>query len=230
MAYPDKSDFEPFLKGGKVRRCQCWKTDRSAQCAGRAVHGKQVCRVHGGAKGSGRPILHGRFAESLPVRLLLSYRDALNDPDLASTREYLAIYEALIHERLKGMGETSPQELWAAALGFLDGYEKGNDEQGLIKLREVLENGAGAARKEDELRQLMGEARKQAETENRRVASAENNLTKREALTMIAALLDSVRRHVQEPRVFALLAADIESIFGSEAGGGAQGGRAKEAG
>ena len=48
--------------GGRVR---CAKSDALSKrtrrrCQAPAVKGKTKCRFHGGAKGSGRPIVHGR--------------------------------------------------------------------------------------------------------------------------------------------------------------------------
>ncbi len=51
--YPDKSHFEEFLNDEarnyvNVPRCQCWKTDHSAQCNTAAMEGQKICVDHGG--------------------------------------------------------------------------------------------------------------------------------------------------------------------------------------
>lgn len=48
--------------GGRVTCTQCNATSKRTKerCRAPAVKGKTKCRFHGGAKGSGRPITHGR--------------------------------------------------------------------------------------------------------------------------------------------------------------------------
>jgi len=50
--WPDKKHFETTVSSGlynNLRRCQCWKTDRSAQCPNMAMNGQDICYMHGGA-------------------------------------------------------------------------------------------------------------------------------------------------------------------------------------
>ena len=48
--------------GGRVTctRCNALSKRTRQRCKAPAVKGKTKCRFHGGAKGSGRPIVHGR--------------------------------------------------------------------------------------------------------------------------------------------------------------------------
>ena len=48
--------------GGRVTCTQCNALSKRTRqrCKAPAVKGKTKCRFHGGAKGSGRPIVHGR--------------------------------------------------------------------------------------------------------------------------------------------------------------------------
>ena len=48
--------------GGRVTCTQCNALSKRTRqrCKAPAVRGKTKCRFHGGAKGSGRPIVHGR--------------------------------------------------------------------------------------------------------------------------------------------------------------------------
>jgi hypothetical protein len=50
--WPDKSHFAADMKpptGETAKRCQAWKSDRSAQCSKIAAHGYHVCASHGAA-------------------------------------------------------------------------------------------------------------------------------------------------------------------------------------
>ena len=48
--------------GGRVTCTQCSALSKRTRqrCKSPAVRGKTKCRFHGGAKGSGRPVVHGR--------------------------------------------------------------------------------------------------------------------------------------------------------------------------
>ena len=48
--------------GGRVKCVQCKALSKRTRqrCKSPAVKGKANCRFHGGAKGSGRPVVHGR--------------------------------------------------------------------------------------------------------------------------------------------------------------------------
>ena len=86
--WPDKSQFEPNTiifegKAGEslVKRCQCWKSDRSGQCANPAMDGMDVCQSHGGKGTEARRAIKTRrdFLEALSTHADEQTQKSINE-------------------------------------------------------------------------------------------------------------------------------------------------------
>ena len=79
------------------------------------------CRMHGGAKGTGRPITTGRYARVCKPKLQATLMAFLADPEPESTREELAMARSLYCDYLEraGSGDGEEQRAWLATIATL---------------------------------------------------------------------------------------------------------------
>lgn len=86
-------------------QCKAKSKRSGQQCQRHAMIGKTVCHMHGGKTrgGMASPVLkHGRYSKFLPTHLMERYQESLNDSDLLSLREEIALIDARLSELLAG--------------------------------------------------------------------------------------------------------------------------------
>ena len=89
-------------------RIRCKATTRhNDQCRRLAVPGKEVCFYHGGAPGSGRPIEHALYSESIPQEWREQYERLKSDPEYLSLRGEIALARVYL-ERFLAKCEGTP--------------------------------------------------------------------------------------------------------------------------
>ncbi len=76
----------------------CHATNRAGVRCGRPpCIGKKVCYMHGGARGSGGRLKHGRYAKALKATALSeAYQQAIQDASLLDLQEPIALLEACL--------------------------------------------------------------------------------------------------------------------------------------
>lgn len=147
------------LDGGKLlghaaaaaaATCHARSKRTGSRCQRPPVPGKAVCYYHGGAPGSGRPPIHGRYSRSLGKAARL-YEQALEDGRLFDLREPLAVLDALVQRQLAlAVEKDSPsfrREVLKQAQALADHAEAGAPgAAGLARqLAECVERGAAEA-------------------------------------------------------------------------------------
>lgn len=191
------------------------KSKRSGvRCKRLASIGSHVCAKHGA--NAGAPIKHGRYSKRLPVRLAARYRELVNDKTLLQAQEHLALLELMLSDRLTKFGDVSSAELWSqAADAFRDVREalaEGDATKtvaALNALEAVLQNGLGVAKAEREARDLIQESVPVRRVEIQRLYAAETAVTAKEAVALMAAILDAVNRNVPDAEVRKRIAAEF---------------------
>lgn len=163
------------------------------------------CVLHGGADGVGHPIVHGRRSKFLPRRLMELTEQALVDPELVSTREDIALFDALIVDRAKDLDELSQAELWREASKLYriaaagePTFEDAKTGEAFARMAEVLENGMGQAQRINDILVFTEQKRKLAETEMKRLSALGQFLTAHQANLLVAGLLNIIREVVHD--------------------------------
>lgn len=87
-------------------QCTARSKRTGEQCGARAVTGKNVCRMHGGAPASGRPPVHGRYSTALQEHpaFLEAYERMRDDPHIEETRNEIALQRAILDQFLSRYG------------------------------------------------------------------------------------------------------------------------------
>lgn len=97
------------------QRCQGTSRQTGKPCKKWAEEGRNYCKFHGGRTPTGQNhwnYKHGRYAKSAPQRYLRAIGAALQDPNLTSLRESIALVDARLVEELEGLDETASAETW----------------------------------------------------------------------------------------------------------------------
>lgn len=162
------------------------------------------CRMHlGGGKlrGAANPNFKtGRYSKDLPTRLLGRFEEAIQDAELLSIRDDVALLQGIIGakiaelkeaeaspdlERIVGMVETIQAE-WA-------GWDFTRMERELGTLQEAITGKSAQDRVLKEVRELVREKAVLAAQESRRLAELQQNIPIEQALLLAQALVGIVR-------------------------------------
>lgn len=81
-------------------RCKAKAKGSGERCKNRVSPGREVCRIHGGAKGSGRPVEHGRYSVKRRGDLQDKISQFYNDPAAGDLRSELALLRAFLQDYL----------------------------------------------------------------------------------------------------------------------------------
>lgn len=129
--HPEPKEGRCNAKTRDGGHCRSWPT---------RLNGRR-CRMHGGAPGSGRPPIHGRYAKILRKEIRGVYLDMLHDePDHTSTVEEIALSRALLAEYLNRFqsGTLQSREEINQTVSWLDTISKLANRASLIESRSAL--------------------------------------------------------------------------------------------
>lgn len=85
-------------------QCKAKSKRSGQQCRRKAMIGKEVCMIHGGKSPRGMESPHfktGRYSNDAPARLNARYLAGLEDPELTSLRDEIAMVDARTSDLLK---------------------------------------------------------------------------------------------------------------------------------
>jgi len=184
------------------------------------------CYRHGGATPSGTAsphFKHGRYSRNLPARLLSRYEEAQEDRLLLELREEIALVDAQIVE-VVGKADSGDsgwllKELSKAMVKVRKARRKEDsaaEEAALNRLEELESERRENPRAWREVRRLINQRRRLVESERRCLVEAGQMISIEEAMVLVAALTDSVKRHVNDPRVQAAIGEDFERLIDAE--------------
>jgi hypothetical protein len=180
--------------------------------------------MHGGRSpfGINHPTTkHGRYSRYLPDRLAGRYLEAQSDGELTSLREEVALIDARLADVLGRVDSNEAGTLWAAIGKAVGGYREAEAEgtAGLAKRAKAIDliEGLCSEGREDyaawaEVLELIERRRKLAETETKRLAALGQLITAERAMLLLAAVVDVVRRHVDDRDALAAISRDVVSL------------------
>lgn len=91
-----------------MAQCTARSKRTHERCKAPAVVGKHVCFHHGGAPGTGRPIIHGRYSKALAghPEILERYERHRDDPKLMETLNEIALLRGKLDHYLGQFGDS----------------------------------------------------------------------------------------------------------------------------
>jgi hypothetical protein len=211
--------------GEEAPRCKAKAKTTGARCRQPAAPGFKVCRVHGGATPVGiasAAFKHGRYSRHLPHGLVALYEERLADPDILSLHHDIALLDArqatLLTELRTAAGQQAPAwdeagrafELFSVAMRLGNVPEM---ERKLGLLGDVLTEGAAETRKEEacweRVLDVVEQKRKLVESERKRLLEGQQYIAVDRLMVLVAALIDAVRRHVEDRHTLAAISTEI---------------------
>lgn len=197
------------------------KTRKGTPCERDAMPNGR-CWKHGGAtpKGFALPQTKtGRYSKYLPTRLTERYEQAVTDDELLALRDDIALLDSRVSDLLSRVDRGEAGKLWTDAKGaFIDlkASMKSGDSKGLIAAVEELDGILGRGLSDyaawNEIHNLLDQRRKLVESERKRLVEMQQMVTSEQAVLLMGALLDSVRRNVTDRHILSAIQNDFISI------------------
>lgn len=200
----------------------CGAKTRSGNSCKAKARANGRCRIHGGnsLKGLASPsLVNGRHSRYLPGRLLERYHEALTDGDLLALREEIAVLDARLTDVLGRVDTGESGEVWAALREQFAEYELAQNSRdhlaqvcafNAIKL--LIERGLQDYAAWSDVRSLIEQRRKMVESEHKRLVAMQQTITAEQAMVLLAAVVDTVKRHVTDRNALAAISADISKL------------------
>lgn len=200
-------------------QCTARSKQSGERCKKDAVGGFTVCHIHGGKTpvGIASPNFKtGAHSKHLPQNMFKTYQDMINNPDLLSVRSDVALIDAMIAAKLPLLESGESAQHWEQVTKFIrqariayktENY--GTLEDALNELEAISDKRRLFYATEQEVGNQLELRRKLVDTENKILYNKERALTAEQAMLMISALLDSVRRNVDDADVRGAIQADF---------------------
>lgn len=191
-----------------MARCTAKAKQTQEQCKSPAMIGKTTCQYHGGKSLSGitSPTYKtGRYSKNLPTRLAARYQQAIDDPELITLRDEVALLDSRISEVIlkidtgeagaiwKELRETYADMQAATRQGDSDGVK-----QALSSLNSLIKNGAADYQQWGEIATLIEGRRKLVESESKRQQILMTMMTAEQTMMLVSVIQDVVMRNVDD--------------------------------
>lgn len=196
------------------------KTRKAGLCPNPPVTGRTRCRMHGGAtpRGIASPqFVHGRRSRDLPTRLLSRYQDALEDEQLLELASDVALIDTRLGEVLSQIDSGETGRLWAALRKAWATFTKpivtdadaARKVEAFDAIRDLIEQGATEAERWAEISRLTDQRARLAQAERQRHVQLQQTITVEQAMTLLAAVEGTVRRHVTDQHTLTAISGEL---------------------
>lgn len=212
----------PMQSSRPHARAICGAKTRSGAPCQNAPMTNGRCRMHGGKTPGGIALphtKHGRYSKHLPGRLLERYKEALSDPDLIGLREEIGLIDSRLADLLSRVDTGESGRLWAlvreAWARFKDAQSSGDRVallEAVTELDRLISRATSDAGAWREIVDLVDQRRKLAESERKRQVEMRQVITAEQAMVLVAAIADTVRRNVRDRDAVAAIQADIARL------------------
>lgn len=206
-----------------MAQCNAVSKHSGQQCKAHAITGSTKCRIHGGMtpKGIASPnFRHGRYSKSLPDRLVSRYQDSLSDPELLNLTDEIALVDSRLAELVNRQDSKASAKVWNE---LVEGYNNlayafdRNDTKRmktiLIDIGKVVLQAEYDYRNWDEIRALIDQRRQLVESRRKHLIEMQQMLKVEDAMTLVAALLSSIKEHIKDKNALNAISADIRRLI-----------------
>lgn len=200
------------------------KTRSGPPCATRAVMPNGRCRMHGGTSLSGpaHPNLTvGRYSKHLPTRMGERYQQALTDPELLAMREEVALIDSRLSDVLSRVDTGESGAIWAELQKAWKVFRTGpipKRAEAAARISELISDGASDYEAWQEVREIVDQRARLVANERQRLVQMQQMLSVEQAMTLMAAVADAVKKHVHDRDALAAISADLTRIVSLGAG------------
>jgi galactokinase len=188
------------------------------------------CRMHGGKSRSGAAsgtYRHGLYSKALPEHLAQRFAEAAEDRRLLELREEIALMDVRTKELLGRLEAGDTGEIWSRLQALVEEMEllqdSGRDAEAVRVLAELLQlvrQGAGEQEYErvtwNQIDRQLERRRRLVESERRRLLQMKQMVSVEEVMTLVGALVATVKEHIPNRRVQTAIGQDIARLLHTE--------------
>jgi hypothetical protein len=194
------------------------RTRAGTPCARHPVPGATRCKLHGGLspRGIASPTFkHGRHSRHLPTRLAARYQAAMTDPQLLELRSEVALMDARVDDLLSRIAAGNSADAWEAAqTAYADLLSASRSTDRLAATAALDALGAALNGRDDaalwaEVSEVVDLRRRLVESERKQMIASEQFVAVAEIMSLMGAIVASVRAHVTDSQARAAITRDI---------------------
>jgi hypothetical protein len=163
-----------------------------------------TCQVHGGPTPRGLALpqtTHGLYSKSMPLRMAAKYREALEDVDLLSLRREAALLTTQLAEALERLDTGETGQLWTdLGRAWADMLAESGPKKAaaLNEIGRMIERGASDAAAAREIRGVILDKTRVAESERKRLVEAHQVISAERLLALVGALSAAILEEVPD--------------------------------
>lgn len=197
------------------------KTRRGTTCQ-RPPMPNGRCYLHGGKTPAGLAspqFKTGRYSKVLPARLAARYQEALTDTTLLELREEISLLDTRLADVLNRVESGESGEVWRLLRTTFTAFNRAKAAGKvpemtslLVEIEHLIVRGLADYAAWQDVSSLLEQRRKLVESERKRLVDMQQMMTSEQAMVMLAAVVDTVRRHVTDRNALAAISADITRL------------------
>jgi hypothetical protein len=238
--FPQDPQDGCYLKpdGSGKRICGAWRTKAGGWCLGTPSRGMTRCRIHGGATPVGmasHPFKHGFFSRHMPTGpVAKTFKAALEDEDLIQLKEDVAVYNLHLAELFQRLGTNESGAAWeelkelstqlSGSMSELDAAVRSGDQAmfneavaavkaGVQALRRLVDGAQDRQNVWEEIHETQDGKAQKVSMEWHRQVDLKRMIPAEQAMSLILAIMHSVKRNVSDIRAQEKIALDISNFL-----------------
>lgn len=188
------------------------------------------CRLHGGLSLSGRAhpaFKHGRYSKHLPAGLAKLYKQSQNDPDLLSIAGEINLVDARLLELIAKLRSGECGAAWSALRNVAKEFRAAQQAKdgdamaaALSEMLRLIDAGFGDWMLWKEVGDQVDRRARLVSQEHRRLSELEQMIPAENAMVLISAIVEVVRRNVTDRGTLQAISDEIRTIAMGRFGGG----------
>jgi hypothetical protein len=191
------------------------------------VPGSDVCHYHGGKsrRGIAAPSFkHGKYSNALPGRMLDAYKATATDAELVGLREELRLVDTRLQELVEQIDRQPSRALWSLIDEMVDAAISAETptarESLLLQMRQQLRSAPDDSKAWKEILSTVERRRKLVDSEAKRLQRMHQMISVEKAMTLVGAIVGSVRSHVTDANTLAKIQSDLTVLLARPIGPG----------
>lgn len=192
-------------------------TSNGKPCKRRPTDGRERCNLHGGKtpRGIASPqFKDGRYSKAMPERLLERFEAAKKDPELLNLSAEIALVESRLEDLLRRVEHGESISLWKELEDTLMEYQLSENDGvrifAMSKMEKLIKRGLADFYTWHDIGNLIEQRRKLVDTERKHMIQSQMMLTLEQGMTLVTALLTSVKANVTDPIALRAISRDVE--------------------
>lgn len=193
-------------------KCKGKSRQTGEACKLSVVEGREFCRFHGGSVPTGPNHWNwkgGRYAKAVPNRYLRSIAKSLDDPNLTSLRDSIALIDARLIEELENLDKVASSDLWDDLLNAsykIEGAIEDGDDDKLtaeaMKVVRLIRAGVDIDQKWDSVMATIERRAKLTERERSRERDLKAYMTAEQAIEFTTRIVEIAGELFEDRRRF----------------------------